>query len=89
MSYSGRYRKWLAGDERNASRHCRLAGAQMVLIVVALIKRWPRVKHLFGDAAYGRRKLMDKAVFLDFMVEVMRRLKRQQGCTVQPNPSLD
>jgi putative transposase len=44
-------------------------------VLDGLIKRWPWVKHLFGDAAYDRRQLMDKAVFLDFTVEVVRRLK--------------
>lgn len=58
------------------------AGAQMVLD--GLIKRWPRVKHLFRDAAYDRRQLMDKAAFLDFTVEVVPRLQGQQGFAVQP-----
>lgn len=37
----------------------------------ALVKRWPWVKHLFGDAAYDRRTLLDKAAYLDFTVEVV------------------
>jgi transposase len=57
-------------------------GAQMVLD--ALCQRWPWVSHLFGDAAYDRRKLMDKAAFLDFTVEIVRRLEGQQGFAVQP-----
>lgn len=57
-------------------------GAQMVLD--GLIKRWPWVKHLFGGAAYDRRQLMNKAAFLDFTVEVVRRLQGQQGFAVQP-----
>jgi putative transposase len=56
-------------------------GAQLVLS--GLIKRWPWVKHLFGDAAYDRRQLMEKAAFLDFTVEVVRRLQGQQGFAVQ------
>lgn len=44
-------------------------GAQLVLD--ALVKRWPCVKHLFGDAAYDRRTLLDKAAYLDFTVEVV------------------
>jgi transposase len=47
------------------------AGAQAVLD--ALRKRWPWVKHLFADGAYDRRKLLDKAAFLDFVVEIVRR----------------
>jgi transposase len=31
------------------------------------------VKHLFADSAYDRLKLMDKAVYLDFVVEIIRR----------------
>ena len=54
------------------------------MVLDGLIKLWPWVKHLFGDAAYDRRKLLDKASFLDFTVEVVRRLQGQQGFTVQP-----
>jgi transposase len=57
-------------------------GAQLILD--ALIKRWPWVKHLFGDAAYDRRKLLDKATYLDFTVEVVRGLQGQSGFQVQP-----
>ena len=39
----------------------------------ATYRRWPRVKHLFADSAYDRRKLLDKAAFLDFTVEIVRR----------------
>jgi hypothetical protein len=45
---------------------------------------WPWVKHLFGDAAYDRRTLMDKAAFMDFTIEVVRKLEGQQGFAVQP-----
>lgn len=39
-------------------------GAQMVfdMVLDGLIKRWPWVKHLFGDAAYDRSQLMDSGV---------------------------
>ena len=46
-------------------------GAQAVLD--ALRKRWPWIKHLFADGAYDRRQLLDKAVFLDFVVDIVRR----------------
>ncbi len=39
-------------------------------VLEALRKRWPWVKHLFADGAYDRKQLMDKAAFLDFVVEV-------------------
>jgi len=57
-------------------------GAQMVLD--AIVKRWPWVKHLFGDAAYDRRTLLDKAAYLDFTVKVVRGLQDQGGFQVQP-----
>ena len=47
------------------------AGAQAILD--AIRKRWPWVKHLFADGAYDRLKLMDKAAYLDFVVEIIRR----------------
>lgn len=55
-----------------------------LLVLEALKERWPWVKHVFGDAAYDRRALLDKAAFLDFTVEVVRRLQNQQGFAVQP-----
>jgi putative transposase len=55
-----------------------------LLVLEALKQKWPGVKHLFGDAAYDHRQLMDKAAFLDFTVEVVRRLEGQQGFAVQP-----
>jgi transposase len=53
------------------------AGAQAILD--AIRKRWPWIKHLFGDAAYDRLKLMDKAAYLDFVVEIVRRREDAQG----------
>jgi len=47
------------------------AGAQALLDAVH--KRWPGVKHLFADSAYDRRQLLEKAAFLDFTVEIVRR----------------
>jgi transposase len=47
------------------------AGAQTVMD--ALRKRWPWIKHLFADGAYDRRQMLDKATFLDFVVEIVRR----------------
>ncbi|WP_225764519.1 IS5 family transposase [Inquilinus sp. Marseille-Q2685] len=48
------------------------AGAQTILS--AIRKRWPWIKHLFADSAYDRGKLMDKAAYLDFVIEVVRRI---------------
>jgi len=46
-------------------------GAQAILD--ALRKRWPWVKHLFADGAYDRRRMLDKAAFLDFVLQIVRR----------------
>ena len=58
------------------------AGAEAVL--TALRKRYPWVKHLFADGAYDRTRLMDKAAFLDFVIEVIRRSDGQKGFEVLP-----
>jgi transposase len=58
------------------------AGAQAILD--AIRKRWPWVKHLFADGAYDRARLMDKAAFLDFVIEVVRRIEGAQGFHVLP-----
>jgi putative transposase len=52
-------------------------GAEPVLL--ALKKRWPWVKHLFADAAYDRRRLLDEAVMLGFVVEVVRKIAGQHS----------
>ncbi len=53
-------------------------------ILDALRKRWPWIKHLFADGAYDRRQLLDKATFLDFVVEVVRRTDKNAGFKVLP-----
>ena len=58
------------------------AGAQAILD--ALRERWPWVKHLFADGAYDRLKLMDKAAFLDFTLEIVRRRDSVKGFEVLP-----
>ena len=58
------------------------AGAQMILD--AIRKRWPWLKHLFADGAYDRTQLMDKAAFLDFVIEVIKRSDDQKGFEVLP-----
>jgi transposase len=42
------------------------------------------VKHFFADGAYDRLKLMDKASYLDFVLEVIRRSDDQKGFKVLP-----
>jgi transposase len=58
------------------------AGAHAILH--AICQRWPWVKHLFADGAYDRLKLMDKAIYLDFVVEIIRRSDAQRGFEVLP-----
>jgi transposase len=58
------------------------AGAQAILD--AIRKRWPWVKHLFADAAYDRLKLMDKAAYLQFVLDIIRRRDGQKGFEVLP-----
>ncbi len=43
-------------------------GAQ--LVIAAVRKRWPWIKHLFADGAYDRRQLLESAALLDFVVEI-------------------
>ena len=42
------------------------------------------MKHLFADGAYDRLKLMDKAAYLDFVIEIIRRCDHQKGFQVLP-----
>ena len=58
------------------------AGAQPILD--AIRKRWPWMERLFADGAYDRRALLDKAAFLDFVVEVVRRTDTDPGFKVIP-----
>ena len=58
------------------------AGAQQ--IVAAIRKRWPWLKHLFGDGAYDRTKLLDVCAYRDFVLEVVRRCDREPGFKVLP-----
>ena len=58
------------------------AGAQAIL--EALRERRPWLKHLFADGAYDRGQLMDKAAFLNFMIEVIRRIDKEPGFTILP-----
>jgi putative transposase len=58
------------------------AWAQMILDGVR--KRWPWLKHLFADGAYDRTQLMDKAAFLDFTTQVVKRSDTAKGFEVIP-----
>ena len=58
------------------------AGAQTIL--AAIRKRWPWLKHLFANGAYDRGRMMSKAAFLDFVVEIVRRMDHEPGFKVLP-----
>ncbi|MBG0792630.1 hypothetical protein IYY11_04185 [Methylocystis sp. H62] len=53
-------------------------------ILGAIRNRWPWVKHLFTDGAYGRRKLINKAAFKEFVIEIVRRIDADPGFKVLP-----
>jgi putative transposase len=46
--------------------------------------RWPWLKHLFADSVYDRTKLLDKAVFQDFGLEIVRRAGTDLGFKMKP-----
>jgi putative transposase len=54
------------------------------MILDAIRKRWPWLKHLFADGAYDRGKLMDKAAFRDFTLEIVRRIDAEPGFKLLP-----
>ena len=58
------------------------AGAQAILDAVR--KRWPWLKHPFADGAYDRTRLLDKAAFRDFVLQIVRRSDREPGFKVLP-----
>jgi len=58
------------------------AGARMILH--AIRTRWPWIKHFFADGAYDRRKLMDKAAFEDFVIQIVRRIDTEPGFKILP-----
>ena len=51
------------------------------MVLTAIRKRWPRIKHLFADSTYDRGKLMDKAAYLDFVIEIVRRKASLVQCS--------
>lgn len=47
------------------------------MILTAIRKRWPWIKHLLADSAYDRGNLMSKATYFDFVIEVVRRIESE------------
>jgi hypothetical protein len=61
----------------DASRYRRLVGAQFVLD--ALVKPWPWVKYLLGDAFHDRQALLDNWEYLDCIVAIVCNLKGRKA----------
>ena len=53
-------------------------------ILAGIRKRWPWLKHLFAEGAYDRGRLMSKAAFREFVVEIVRRMDPGSGFKVLP-----
>ena len=53
------------------------------MIPVGIPKQWSSMKHEFADGAYDRLP-MDKAVYLDFVTEVIHRSDDQNGFQILP-----
>jgi putative transposase len=47
-------------------------------------QRLETIPGLFADGAYDRTQLMDKAAFLDFVIEVVRRIDGEPGFKILP-----
>ena len=58
------------------------AGAQKIFEAMRKRRQWMR--HLFADSAYDRKKLLGKAAFLHFTIEVVRRTDTEPGFKVVP-----
>ena len=54
------------------------------MILDAIRKRWPCIKHLFADGAYDRRAFMDEAAMREFVIEVIKRLVGHKAFEVLP-----
>lgn len=69
----------------NAVRYLVRSGCGWRMLPVRQTLPW--VKHLFADGAYDRLKPMDKASYLDFVVEIIR--KGLQGPAPSMGPRAD
>lgn len=50
----------------------------------AIRKRWPWKNYLVTDGAYECTQFMDKAAFLEFVIEIVRRIAAEQSFKVLP-----
>ena len=58
------------------------AGARMILDAIRKRRTW--LGPLLADGACDRGQLMDKAAFLDFVIEIVGRMQGQKGFRVPP-----
>ena len=66
-------------SDRGIDAHKKIVGRKAQMILDAMYRKWPSVKHFFADGAYERKSLMDKATYLGFVVEVVKRTPGQTG----------
>jgi hypothetical protein len=71
-----------ADDQPDDRRYLRFRRSPKILD--AIRKRRPWLKHLFEDGAYGRDKFMGNAAFLDFVIEIARRIGAEPRFKVLP-----
>jgi hypothetical protein len=45
-------------------------------------RQWPWVGHLFRDVIYDRTRLLDKAAFLDPVIEILRLIEREPSRSI-------
>jgi putative transposase len=51
-------------------------------IIKGVRRRWPWLKHLVAESACDRGRPAGPAAYMDFMLEVVRKLPDQKGCRV-------
>ncbi len=78
-------RKFHAGRGRAWGRTACSDSTGAQAIIDAIQQTLTLVKHLFADAAYNPLKLMDKAAYLAFVVEIIRRRDGAQDFEVLPH----
>ena len=61
-----------------------LDSAKAQPILDAIRKRRPWLKRLLADGAYDRGRLMSKAAFLDFVIEIVRRIDQEPDFKLLP-----
>ena len=80
----------VAGMMENTRKKSKFTEAQIAFVLkqaedgTAIHKCRPWLKHLFGDGAYARTRLLDACPCRDFVLEIVRRCDRESGFKVLP-----